>query len=113
MRTIDRATFRQLQEAAGTEFVAELARTFMAEAPVMIEQLIAAMAEGDAQKFKRLAHSLKSNGQTFGAERLGKLARDIEMAGLHGVIEEDAAAVRVLAEEYAKVAAELEELIDA
>ena len=108
---IDVATFRELEENAGKDFVAELVRTFLEEAPRMIEQLIAALAANDAATFKRVAHSLKSNSQTFGAARLGALARELELAGLEKVIAEDAKALAARGEEYRRVATALEELI--
>ena len=113
MTTIDAATFAALQEAAGEEFVAELVRTFLEEAPRMVEQLIAAMADNDAEKFRRTAHSLKSNSLTFGATRLADLARQLEVAGMERVIAEDAAALQTLGLEYRRVAAALQELIGA
>ena len=110
---IDLATFRELEENAGKDFVAELVRTFLEEAPRMIEQLIVAMADNNAETFKRVAHSLKSNSHTFGAMKLGALAKDLELAGLAKVIAEDAAALATLGEEYRRVATALEELISA
>ncbi len=65
--TIDRATFEALQQTAGAEFVGELVDTFLSEAPLMQQDLRAALAAGDADRFRRAAHSLKSNSLTFGA----------------------------------------------
>ena len=42
--TIDPATFAELQETAGAEFVHELVDTFFAEAPLMLEDLRSALA---------------------------------------------------------------------
>ncbi len=44
---------------------------------------------------------------------LGKLARDLELAGLQKVVAEDAGAIAKLGEEYRRVAAALRELIGA
>ena len=112
-QAIDLATFRELEENAGKDFVAELVRTFLEEAPRMIEQLIVAMAGNDAGTFKRVAHSLKSNSHTFGAMKLGALAKDLELAGLEKVIAEDAKALATLGEDSRRVATALEELISA
>ena len=68
---IDPATFAELQDTAGAEFVAELVDTFLEEAPGMLAELRSARAEGDAERFRRAAHSLKSNSHTFGALSLG------------------------------------------
>src|SRR5437762_277648 len=75
---IDRATFEALQQTAGAEFVRELVDTFLQEAPSMLDELRRALAAQDADKFRRAAHSLKSNSNTFGALTLGAMARELE-----------------------------------
>ena len=110
--TIDITTFKELQEAAGADFVVELVDTFLEEAPQMVKELRAALAEGDADKFRRAAHSLKSNSHTFGALKLGAMARELELNALDSarpapeVLDE-------LSHEYARVAAALKRLRDA
>ena len=109
--TIDPATFAELQDTAGAEFVAELVGTFLEEAPQMLAELRSAQADAAAERFRRAAHSLKSNSQTFGATRLGTLARDLELGGLPG----DAGALDALDAldaEYARAAAALKALCD-
>jgi|SRR5450432_2967000 len=104
---IDRAAFAELEQTAGAAFVTELAGTFLEEAPQMLAELRAAEAAAAADRFRRAAHSLKSNGQTFGATRLAALARALELGGLgSGGLD----ALDVLDVEYARVAAALEEL---
>ena len=110
--TIDPAIFRELQETAGVEFVVDLVDTFLEEAPVMLRSLRDALAARDAEKFRRVAHSLKSNALTFGALGFAAMARELELGGL----ERAAAAtqpVEALAGEYARVAAALTELRNA
>lgn len=82
MDLIDTATFSELQQTAGHEFVAELVDTFVEELPAMLAELQAAQAGGDALRWRRAAHSLKSNGLSFGALRLAQQARDMELGGL-------------------------------
>jgi HPt (histidine-containing phosphotransfer) domain-containing protein len=103
---IDAATFAELQDTAGAEFVGELVGTFLEEAPQMLAELRAAMAEASADKFRRAAHSLKSNSNTFGALRLGEMARELELGGLITA----AAPIDALQAEYNRVAAALQEL---
>ena len=107
---IDPATFAELQESAGAEFVAELVGTFLEEAPGMLAELRDARAAADAERFKRAAHSMKSNCQTFGALALGQMARSLEVAGLDADPARDAAALDALEAAYARVAAALTEL---
>ncbi len=103
---IDAATFAELQDTAGAEFVGELVGTFLEEAPQMLAELRAAQAAGSADAFRRAAHSLKSNGNTFGALRLGEMARELELGGLIA----QAAPIDALEAEYERAAAALREL---
>ena len=111
--TIDLATFEELRETAGAEFVAELVDTFLEEAPQMLAELRSAQAAAEAERFRRAAHSLKSNGSTFGAIRLAAMARALELGGLAPVAAADGQSIEALAREYARVAAALKELRDA
>ena len=80
--TIDPTVFAELQDSAGAEFVAELVDTFRAEAPQMLAELRDALAAGAGERFRRAAHSLKTNANTFGATALGAKARELELGGL-------------------------------
>jgi HPt (histidine-containing phosphotransfer) domain-containing protein len=111
--TIDRATFEALQQTAGAEFVGELVDTFLTEAPLMQQELRGALAAGDGDRFRRAAHSLKSNSYTFGATALGGLARDLELGGLDRVRDAGGEPLDSLAAEYARVAAALTEMRNA
>ena len=109
--TLDPATFSELEAAAGAEFARELITTFLEEAPLMLAELRNTLAAGNADAFRRAAHSLKSNSLTFGALALGALARALELKGLEGM--GDAAPLDALDQEYARVAAALAVLRDA
>jgi HPt (histidine-containing phosphotransfer) domain-containing protein len=105
--TIDSATFAELQETAGADFVSDLVATFVdEEAPQMLAELRAARAEGAAERFRRAAHSLKSNANTFGALPLGEMARALEIGGLPA----DDAPLAALEAAYAEAAASLKQL---
>jgi HPt (histidine-containing phosphotransfer) domain-containing protein len=108
--TIDRATFDALQQTTGAEFANELVDTFLEEAPSMLDDLRTSLAARDADKFRRAAHSLKSNSNTFGALTLGSMARELELGGLAVVIERGAQPLDALAQEYSRVVAALTEL---
>lgn len=79
---IDPHIFDELQANAGADFVLELVDTFADEAPRLLAELRSALAAGAAERFRRAAHSLKSNSNTFGATRLATMARTLELAGL-------------------------------
>ena len=110
MNEIDLATFRALEETAGADFVAELVGTFLEEAPAMLAELRSAAEAGDAVRFRRTAHSLKSNSNTVGALALGAAARDLELSGLASDPGRGARALDELEAAYARAAQALEEL---
>lgn len=76
---IDRTVLAALAESVGAEFVAELIDTFTEEAPTMLAELRQALLKDEVDRFRRVAHSLKTNANTFGATQLAILARDMEL----------------------------------
>ena len=110
--TIDGETFSALRDTTGGEFVRELIDTFLTEAPSMLADLRDSLASGEAERFRRAAHSLKSNGNTFGALTLGTLAKDLELAGVAQVRERGPSALAHLEAEYLRVASALKSLRD-
>jgi len=103
---IDPHVFDELQANAGADFVLELVGTFAEEAPRLLAELRSAQAAGAAERFRRAAHSLKSNSHTFGATRLAAMARALELAGLPT----DADAIAALAPEIDTTIAALQAL---
>jgi HPt (histidine-containing phosphotransfer) domain-containing protein len=81
MQAIDKATFEELKQMSGADFINELIDAFLEDAPHMIQNMQTAVASGDVESFRRNAHSLKSNAFTFGANELGRLARELEIMG--------------------------------
>ncbi len=104
---IDPATYGALKDMAGADFVGELVATFLEEAPRMLADLRTSVAAGEADRFRRAAHSLKSNSQTFGALALGGMAKALELGGLAAATP---AALAALDAEYAGAAAALKDL---
>lgn len=83
-QVIDRVVFNELRSELGQEFAAELVTTFLDEAPKMLADLKQAAAAGNADDFRRAAHSIKSNASVFGASHLADLSRELEISGLTG-----------------------------
>ena len=107
---IDRATFDALKETTGDEFMLELVDTFLEEAPTMLDDLRDALVTQNSDKFRRAAHSLKSNCNTFGALTMGTMARELELTDVSKVAASGAHPLVQLTEEYSRVAAALSEL---
>ena len=76
--SIDRAVIEGLSGAVGEDFLGELIDTFFEEAPGMFEEMKQALAANDADGFRRAAHSLKTNANTFGATELAEQAKELE-----------------------------------
>jgi HPt (histidine-containing phosphotransfer) domain-containing protein len=77
---LDPAALEGLRELGGDEFVTDLVDTFLADAP----PLLAALRGSDTDEVRRAAHTLKSNGATFGATRFADLCRELEMLARSG-----------------------------
>ena len=109
-KPIDPAVYAELRTTTGPEFAAELVNTFLEEAPGMLAELRGARAGGDTDRFRRAAHSLKSNANTFGAVSLAAKARDLELKGFDADPGRDLSALAALDAEYAAAAAALKAL---
>ena len=78
MSVIDKATFAELKQMSGEDFINELIEAFLDDGPNMLRNLQTALDAADVESFRRNAHSLKSNANTFGATELGALAKELE-----------------------------------
>jgi histidine phosphotransfer protein HptB len=107
---IDAATFDQLVETMGPDFIGELIDTYCEETPRLVVQLQQALAQGSAEDFRRAAHSIKSSSATFGALDFAAHARELEMIGKTGNLSSVGTSADVLAAEYKLVDQALREL---
>jgi HPt (histidine-containing phosphotransfer) domain-containing protein len=81
---IDERTFRELREAVGDDYIPELIRAYLDETPGLIQDLQEALAAGDAIRFTRAAHSIKSSSASLGALNFSAQAKELEMIGKSG-----------------------------
>lgn len=79
MPMIDQATFEELKQMSGGDFINELIDAFLEDAPNMLNNMQLALDVKDIESFRRNAHSLKSNANTFGAVELASLAKELEL----------------------------------
>ena len=103
MSVIDHAIFNELKQVSGDDFINELIDTFLEDAPKMIAEMKAALASGNAETFRRAAHSMKSNAATFGAVGLSALAKELEMLGKENKLPETGDRLRLLEESFSSV----------
>ena len=110
MPIIDQAIFEELKQMSGEDFINELIDTFLEDAPKMIAEIKSALDAKDAETFRRAAHSMKSNANTFGATQLAALAKELEMLGKENKLPDNGDQLRALEEAYASVSEELKRL---
>ena len=106
MTVIDKATFEELKQISGADFINELIDAFLDDAPNMMQNMQAALDTKDVESFRRNAHSLKSNANTFGAIELGVLAKELELMAKESNLD-IGNRLEVLKEAFGKVAEEL------
>jgi HPt (histidine-containing phosphotransfer) domain-containing protein len=78
MSVIDQATFEELKQMSGEDFINELIDAFLDDGPNMLNNIQTALEAKDIESFRRNAHSLKTNANTFGAMELGVQAKELE-----------------------------------
>jgi HPt (histidine-containing phosphotransfer) domain-containing protein len=78
MPVIDQATFEELKQMSGEDFINELIEAFLDDGPNMLNNMQIALETKDVESFRRNAHSLKTNAITFGAMELGAQAKELE-----------------------------------
>jgi len=106
MPTIDPATFNELKQMSGADFINELIDAFLDDTPDMIRNMYTALDKKDIESFRRNAHSLKSNANTFGATELGALAKELEFMARENNLEVGDR-LEILNEAFGKAAEEL------
>ena len=106
MPLIDKATFNELKQISGEDFINELIDAFLDDAPNMLKNMKTALETKDIESFRRNAHSMKSNANTFGAMELGVLAKELEFMAKENNLDVGNR-LEVLTEAYGKVAEEL------
>jgi CheY-like chemotaxis protein/HPt (histidine-containing phosphotransfer) domain-containing protein len=101
---LDPAALAQLRETTGDpSLMRELIDAFLQNAPGLVGEL----AGDDAEEVRRAAHTLKSNGRTFGATDLADLCQKLEEQARGGELDGAGELVRQIEEKYERAAAAL------
>jgi HPt (histidine-containing phosphotransfer) domain-containing protein len=98
--SLDASAVESVRELGGQEFLAELIDTFLSDAPALVATLRTTYKEGDTEGLRRAAHTLKSNGQTFGARRFSELCRELEVRARSDELDGTAELVDRIEREY-------------
>lgn len=78
---LDMHVVGELREIMGEDFCV-LVDTFVSDSAVRLDDLAAALRSGDAEAFRRAAHSLKGSAGNLGAKSLMELCRQLEQIGV-------------------------------
>jgi CheY-like chemotaxis protein len=97
---LDASAVQSLRELGGDGFLVEVVDTFLSDAPALLAMLRASQEGGEAEVLRRTAHTLKSNGQTFGATDFSELCRDLELRAKNGEVDGTAELVERIEREY-------------
>ncbi len=85
---IDPDALRQLGIETDPNMLSEIVNIFLKETRERVERIEAALASHDIATLGREGHALKSTSGTFGAPRLHRLGKALEMAGRDGHTDE-------------------------
>jgi HPt (histidine-containing phosphotransfer) domain-containing protein len=88
--------------------LAALIDTFLRDAPRLVDDVRRGLQQGRADEVRRAAHTLKSNGATFGAMSLSELSRALESLARAGTLEGAAELIARIEAEYERVRITLE-----
>lgn len=89
-------------------FLRELIQIYLDDSPKQIAEIEQSLAQGDAPRLTRAAHSLKGSSANFGAGQLRALCEKIEHLGRSAALGEIPARLPELKAEYDRVKAALE-----
>ena len=86
-QVIDLEIYKALAEMVGDDFILEMVDAFLDEGAQFLSDMDSALTVGDLDKFRRAAHSMKSNAATFGVMELSGLAKTLEEMARNGQLD--------------------------
>jgi CheY-like chemotaxis protein len=107
---LDPPALERLLETIGDDrsLLTALIDTFVSDAPRLVEAARRGLEHGQTDEVRRAAHTLKSNGATFGATRLSELSRQLEALARSGILEGADELIARIDAEYEQVRIALE-----
>jgi HPt (histidine-containing phosphotransfer) domain-containing protein len=107
------AAIRALGVPGGPDVYAEVARLFLADIPIHLSALGAAIATDNIESVWQIAHRLRGSALEMGALRMAPVCGAIEHGARAGSLEHAAAQADRLGREFASTRLELEQAISA
>ena len=75
---LDMKTLAQIRELGGDELLGRMARLYLENTPLRIEEIRRGLAAGDWSRTRRAIHSMRSSSATLGAKKLAQTAAELE-----------------------------------
>jgi CheY-like chemotaxis protein len=110
---LDGLALERLRETLGKQadtLLPTLVKSFIDDGTRLLNEASRALQQKNAQELRRAAHTLKSNGATFGATTLSTVAKQLEQLGREGQFEGAAELIEQAEREFTKAKTELEKL---
>jgi HPt (histidine-containing phosphotransfer) domain-containing protein len=105
------AAIRALGGPGEADVFAEVARLFLADVPIHLSALGAAIAADEKESVRKIAHRLRGGALEIGAVRMAPVCAAIEHAARAGSLEDAASQADSLGGEFALARRELEQVI--
>jgi CheY-like chemotaxis protein/HPt (histidine-containing phosphotransfer) domain-containing protein len=98
--SLDDDALKNLRDLGGDDFLGEVIDAFLADAPGLLATLRRSLDDGNREELRRVAHTLKSNGSTLGAEGFAELCRTLEQSAKTGELDGASELVERIDAEY-------------
>jgi len=105
-------SLRSLDPGGKAGLLKRVVGIFVEKTPPLLEQMRAALENGDAEEIFRTAHSLKSSCATVGALALSETCRRLELAGRQGSLGDAPELLRSIQAQFHQVCEALIRLIE-
>ena len=110
---LDASALERLRDTLGKQadlLLPTLVKSFIEDGARLLNEASRAFQQKNAQELRRAAHTLKSNGATFGAMMLSAVAKQLEQLGREGQFEGADELIERAEREFVKAKTELEKL---
>jgi CheY-like chemotaxis protein len=112
-QVLDASALERLRDTLGKQadiLLPTLVKSFIDDGTRLLNEASRALQQKNAQDLRRAAHTLKSNGATFGAMMLSTVAKQLEQLGREGQFEGADELIERAGREFVKAKTELEKL---
>jgi len=112
-QVLDASALERLRDTLGKQadiLLPTLVKSFIDDGTRLLNEASQALQQKNAQDLRRAAHTLKSNGATFGATTLSTVAKQLEQLGREGQFEGAAELIERAGREFVKAKKELEKI---